>query len=267
MRNALVLLVYFVVTWTSAYGMCSEHCLAHVAEVEVTGEIKILLSINEDHRIAVAHNVTDVISGGHGIAASGGIGSIRFFGRSSWDARWDNSQRSAPVIKEPSVAQLLKPPISLLHCCRPKEDFRTAFFVYSRTLPIISIEDVPTNFLPRLEGHHQESNSPNIWTLVGGEVFSPVSDRDIGQPCQDCGQSSINNDEYQREDIYNEGLLCLGSVLFAFGIVLVYKVWWKVCFDLSLDSNIAVYVAFVLISAALIWLGGGIVLWRIGVLF
>jgi hypothetical protein len=47
----------------------------------------------------------------------------------------------------------------------------------------------------------------------------------------------------------------MGALILAVGVICLYKVWWRVSLQLSPDSNVAVHVALVLISAALIWIG------------
>jgi hypothetical protein len=58
----------------------------------------------------------------------------------------------------------------------------------------------------------------------------------------------------------------MGVVFFAFGVMLIYKTWWRVSFDFSSDVNAACYVALIVLGAAFIWFGGGIVFWHFGLI-
>jgi len=57
-----------------------------------------------------------------------------------------------------------------------------------------------------------------------------------------------------------------GLIFDALGIVLLYRTWWKISFDLSSNRNAAVDVSLVIVSAVMIWAGGALIFAHFGLL-
>lgn len=99
------------------------------------------------------------------------------------------------------------------------------------------------------------SKEPDIRSFGGIEGFLRDRYQASGQASLPEGQTCVDSDGQKCKHCDNVISLGSGAVLFAFGVLLCAKVCWKVCFDLSPNSNTAVYVALVVISWTLIWTG------------
>jgi hypothetical protein len=69
------------------------------------------------------------------------------------------------------------------------------------------------------------------------------------------GYRGIRYDETERKALDNKALGVAGGSLCLVGFFLLYKIWWKMSFNLSANSNVAVYMALVFVSAAVVWIG------------
>jgi hypothetical protein len=81
-------------------------------------------------------------------------------------------------------------------------------------------------------------------------------------PCQ----SGVDGDDCQRRHLDNKLLFFAAIVFLALGLVLLYRTLWNVCFNLSPDSNAAIYVSLVLISATLTLIGMALIVVRFGLI-
>jgi len=70
-----------------------------------------------------------------------------------------------------------------------------------------------------------------------------------------CCDSRINDYGNQRKKRYDKISITVGSLVFAVGLIFLYRVWRRVYFDLPANANAAVYVSFVLICAVFMWIG------------
>jgi len=97
--------------------------------------------------------------------------------------------------------------------------------------------------------------------IVGslGQVRNSSSQASL--PERNCGIYEDCNERSERDNVI---LLCSGIILFAFGIVFVSRVWWNVYFNLTPDSNVAIYVALILLSAVFVWVGMALIGMRFG---
>jgi hypothetical protein len=86
-------------------------------------------------------------------------------------------------------------------------------------------------------------------------LSSVIFDAMLGQTSLPESNSGTDNHSRQRKYLDDKFLLFASLVFLAFGIVLLCRTWWNVCFNLTPDSNVAVYVTLVLLSACLIWIG------------
>jgi hypothetical protein len=68
-------------------------------------------------------------------------------------------------------------------------------------------------------------------------------------------QSSDDNCERQSYQSHPKFFIFAGLVLDALGGTLLYRTWQHVCFDLSTNSNAAIDVTLIMVSALLIWIG------------
>jgi len=71
-------------------------------------------------------------------------------------------------------------------------------------------------------------------------------------------QSRIDTDENERQNFHDKSFIVAGCILFALGIVFLYKVWWKLSFDFSSNMNVAAYVALVIVCFVVMWFGMGL---------
>jgi hypothetical protein len=79
-----------------------------------------------------------------------------------------------------------------------------------------------------------------------------------------CSQTSIENDETEGDKRNEKFPLLVGAIFCALGFFSLYKVWWRVYFKLSTDSNVAVYVTLVFVSATIIWIGMALICFHLG---
>lgn len=87
--------------------------------------------------------------------------------------------------------------------------------------------------------------------------------RTFAFPCFYESQASVNENQSQRDTFHPKAFIFAGIVLFVGGCLLLYKAWWNVSFNLSGDSNIALYIACLIgsggsISAAVVLTFAGI---------
>ena len=94
---------------------------------------------------------------------------------------------------------------------------------------------------------------PDPWplTLAHSISGSPVVDR--AEDYKEERESSVHNDTNKRSFGYSVISVFLSFILFALGFVLINKTWWRVYFDSSMDSNVAI--ARISLATFLIWMG------------
>ncbi len=98
-------------------------------------------------------------------------------------------------------------------------------------------------FREAVRSHYTEPSS-----FVEAKVYSRVMPLEISN-------ARIEDYKNESENFHHETLFISGFLLFFGGIALLFKVWWNLSFNYTSHLNAAGYVALVMTSAVLIWIG------------
>lgn len=131
--------------------------------------------------------------------------------------------------------------------------------ITSRGPSVIGIWDVPNKLLADFYDWGLWI-CPNDWGLISLKITLRLIYDFPGQKSLPESEACVNGHSNERKNAHHKSLVFAGFVFFAFGVVFMCVVWWKVCFDLSPNRNVAVDVSLVLISAGFIWIG----MWFLG---
>jgi hypothetical protein len=250
-------LMHFVVFPTVGYCSVFEPRKAQIAPVAVPIAVVILEADCQGNRLIGCLDVVDRI----GIERF-----TRFDGRKApeslhWVRRytWGNDYfRGSWSIGKRRIAETIKPCIHFVRCIWTEECPGSSYPPECGRPSIIDPMDVdpkPVAFGDMKPACIERSAVPNVGSLVSLKLFAGVVDKRAGHASLPKSDSSIDGDGDKSPKRYDKVFVAIGALVFSFGLVLLYRVWWRVYFNLPPDANVAIYVALVLISAAVIWTG------------
>jgi hypothetical protein len=263
-------LVYFVVIPATRYCLRQQVVPTHIAPVKIARDVEVLFLMHDVNRTFVDAHVGDIVSSGDAVAEDAGERSSRGFqltGVCDYSGRQNDD--AAGIIVAKTLAFLLPEPlVGFQFGVWPEKYFPSPLLVKRWRFSIVAEEDVSGNSvgLPRRYRPNLNSGVPYIRSLISGEVFPSIPDSRSGEPSLPSGQSGIDHDDDKGEHPNNIVLPSVAFIFIAFGIVLLCRTWWNVCFNLSPDGDVAVYVSLVLISACLIWIDMALIGVRFGLL-
>ena len=120
----------------------------------------------------------------------------------------------------------------------------------------------------RLPDHRRfyELNIGNldVWSLIYLKVLLGQSNYCFRLTSLPSGNTGVDDYSGKREKFNDISFLCIGLVFFAIGFVLLGNIWWKLSFDFTSNMNVPTYLALILVSCVLIWVGQWLLLCGFG---
>ena len=105
---------------------------------------------------------------------------------------------------------------------------------------------------------------PYPWALGVGQFTFCGSGHITGRTSLPEGQPSVDDYRAHRDYLDNKRLSLVGCIFLLGGFIVLYKTWWKLSFDFTSHVNISTYLAFILVSCVLIWIGQWLLLCGFG---
>jgi hypothetical protein len=253
-----LLLLHSIVAVAMGNGAVQGARHANLTRIAFPVEVGIVEFQHHRNRLVSVQDVINVIAGQWSIAEASEVG--KMFSRIGWD---DGGQkRFALHVVSSSVIKTVEPLVRLLHGILPYENLPSRAQVKCRGFPVIHQGEINPHFilLHNMDtATHVVVNYPNVWPLVFVKL-------DARHPYLQRRQSRIDDYKDEGKNPHDKAVLVAALVFFAFGLMLLCRTWWNVCFNLTPDSNVAIYVSLVLISAIFVWVGMALLGLRLGLI-